>query len=356
MRAKHIHWTGVVKSKIQFLEDTKAYRWLRIRYALSQQLQKKVPSRETQAFIQALTLGLSQHISYQWWNVFRKTGTIHLMVISGAHIGLITGLLFILLRSLWSFFPQGCLKFPAQSVGALGAIFGGFLYAGISGFGVPAQRAIIVCILLLLRYLTPYHFSNWQALRYALMIVLIIEPHSVLMPGFYLSFLAVGILLFASSLVQSKGWRKTLTIQLACQLGLMPFTLYWSSYGSITGLLANLVAIPLVGFLVIPLSLLVLLSPSSLAWFHHILQWPLSLLQGSLKFIDHLSFMNIEGVLTHLYQPIAMVMALSVGVLFPNKKGILLAGLLLLSGAVSYQTGVKSHAFEVNVLDIGQGL
>src|SRR3990167_8843750 len=106
------------------------------------------------------------------------------------------------------------------------------LYALLAGFGVPAERALIVCVVLLGRHFMHRRFTMWQAWRYALLLVVMHEPHAVMLSGFYLSFMAVAILVAMNERLSLMGFKKTIVLQLSCLFGLMPLTLFYFSYGS----------------------------------------------------------------------------------------------------------------------------
>ena len=207
----------------------------------------------------ALTIGISDDISIDLWNQFRKTGTAHLMVISGAHVGLIAGICFFIFNGIWKHIPNVPVYLPSQRFAAISAMVIAFLYALIAGFAVPAQRSVIMCMVILSRYVGYQYFSSWQAWQIALCLCLAFEPHSLVMPGFYLSFMAVAVLLTISQRFPMVGIKKLILLQIGCLLGLMPLTLYIFNYQATNSLLANLIAIPYVSMLLLPFALLKLL-------------------------------------------------------------------------------------------------
>ena len=155
---------------------------LHLRAALAAMLKTMDNNPHIIGLIEALTLGIGQDIDAETWDLFRRTGTTHLMVISGAHIGLIAGLSYTFLKWIWCrchYLPQ---QMPAQRIASLGGIIMAFLYALLAGFGVPAQRACIAFSLLSIRYFSNYRITIWQAWLYGLCSVLIFEQHAVLQP------------------------------------------------------------------------------------------------------------------------------------------------------------------------------
>ncbi|WP_133130823.1 DNA internalization-related competence protein ComEC/Rec2 [Legionella yabuuchiae] len=359
LKARHIGWTGVLLNGHQRLNQHQDfYPLLHLREQLAELLYKIDPNEQSAGITQALALGVTQHIQSSEWDLFRRTGTIHLMVISGAHIGLMAGIGYGLVKWIWCRCSRLCLLMPAQKIASLAALLTAFIYSLLAGFGVPAQRALIVCFFMLLRNFCRQKFSVWQAWRYSLLTVLLFEPHSVLMPGFYLSFLAVAILLLANQRFHETGIKKAIILQVACMIGLMPFTLYLFSYGSVNGLAANLLAVPWVGFIIIPLALgsMILGQWIALPWLTSLLKLAISILMIYLNWIDSFSFFNFKASLTNLIYPLALIIGIATCVFLPAKKLLPLALLLVLFAMFPRYESVRRGEVKINVLDVGQGL
>ncbi|RAP38518.1 DNA internalization-related competence protein ComEC/Rec2 [Legionella quinlivanii] len=361
LQARHIHWTGYLKNKNHKLlrDESKSSSVLNLRFYLSALIQKYLNDPVSAGIVQALTLGVTNHIDKAEWELFRRTGTTHLMVISGAHIGLVAGLIYSLCRWIWTRFPGLCLYRPAQQAGSIGGILAALVYSLLAGFAVPAQRSLIACTLMLSKNFGRQRFTGWQTWRYALLIVLLIEPHAVLLPGFYLSFIAVATLISTSQRISHlRGLKKIMALQIACLLGLMPLTLFWFSYGAINGLLANLIAIPLVGYAIVPLGLLGVLL--LLCFKTAVVLWPvisvIHLLMWYLHTINSLAWMNFEFGLNNILQLFALSLAVSLAVFLPDKKLILALSLFVVCTIFPYYPKVKEGDFILDVLDVGQGL
>ncbi|QOL49032.1 DNA internalization-related competence protein ComEC/Rec2 [Massilia litorea] len=241
------------------------------------------------AVIVALVVGDQRGIEQPDWDVFNRTGVSHLVAISGLHITMVAGLAALALSFLWrrSFFTNAQLPLllPAQKVAALSGACAALVYVLLAGFGVPAQRTLymlaVVAAALWMGRLT----SVTHILCLALGLVVLLDPWAVLWPGFWLSFGAVGVILYAGlgRLDESSaGWRATLALaartQYAVTLGLVPLTLLLFSQVSLVGPIANAFAIPVVSFVVTPLALLGSLLPAPLAgpvlWCaHRVLEW-----------------------------------------------------------------------------------
>jgi competence protein ComEC len=204
----------------------------------------------------ALVLGDDSALSRQQWQVLQATGTVHLFVISGQHVGLLAGLLYGLVAGLarlgwwplrWPWLPCAC------GSAALGAL----AYGALAGFEVPVQRAcLMICVTLLWRW----QFRGlgiFTPLLLALAGVLAINPKVTLTPGFWLSFMAVAVLLasFSGRLGAGPWWLALLGAQWRVAVGL---AVVMSALGlaiSFSGPLVNLFAVPWVSLVVLPLAL-----------------------------------------------------------------------------------------------------
>ncbi|MCR9192146.1 MAG: DNA internalization-related competence protein ComEC/Rec2 [Gammaproteobacteria bacterium] len=357
MAARHIHWTGYVLRGAMHKEMIKTDRGiLQWREHLAGRLARIIPDETSLGIVQALTVGVTSHISQASWTLFRCTGTTHLMVISGAHIGLITGLIFQGMVYLWSRSERLMLRYPAQKIASWVAIGSGASYAMIAGFSLPAERAIIASILIFARYLGQRKFSAWQAWRYALLVVLLSEPHAVLMPGFYLSFMAVAILLTMNQRLLATGVRKLGALQLSCMLGLLPFTIFWFSYGAVNGLLANIVAIPWVSFVIVPLSLLSLIVGGDLPWLLTVLHQSITVFMVFLHWVDQLSGLNVQMGYANVILPLAWMLAMGTVIVLPLSVFWPAATALLFAALYPGHPVIPEKTFQANILDVGQGL
>ena len=212
--------------------------------------------------VAALVTGDQQAIARSDWDVFRATGVAHLMSISGLHITLFAWLAALLLRGLWRTSPRLCLAWPAQNVGLLGGVALAAGYALFSGWGVPAQRTVLMLATVTLLRLSARTWPWPQLWLLAAAAVLLVDPWALLQAGFWLSFVAVGVL-FAGAGATPHAARPALQQralgllreQALITLALAPLTLLLFGQMSLVGLLANLLAIPWVTLVVTPLAL-----------------------------------------------------------------------------------------------------
>jgi len=236
------------------------YRLNRFRQTLSGRIQTLLPDNPFAPIITAFANGDDDAIPDDQWQVLSRTGTGHLIAISGMNIGLVAGLVFFVVRWLWSLPGVTVLFAPAPLVAAGAALLAALGYAALAGFAVPTQRALVMLVVALGGVFLHRRTSPSVLLAAALLAVLLVDPLAVMSPGFWLSFAAVAVILYALSGADAKGWKERLVawgrLQWAIAAGLLPLLLFLFQQVSLSGPFANLVAIPVVELVVIPATLL----------------------------------------------------------------------------------------------------
>ncbi|WP_200626974.1 DNA internalization-related competence protein ComEC/Rec2 [Pseudomonas sp. LAM2023] len=216
-----------------------------------------VDAHGRQAALVALVLGDGTGLARHDWQTLQATGTVHLLVISGQHIGLVAGLLYGLVAGLarWGLWPARLPWLPSACGLAMAAALA---YGWLAGAGVPVQRACLMLAVVLLWRLRFRHLGATLPLLLALVAVLLIEPLAVLLPGFWLSFAAVATLVycFSARLGGWRPWQAWTRAQWGIAIGLLPVLLATGLPVSLSAPLANLVAVPWVSLAVLPLALL----------------------------------------------------------------------------------------------------
>ncbi|WP_210396330.1 DNA internalization-related competence protein ComEC/Rec2 [Motiliproteus sediminis] len=235
-------------------------RWDRWRWQLADQLLSL--DSERGALLAALLLGDRRGLSQAQWQRLRDTGTLHLFVVSGMHIGLVALLVYGAMVRIGRLQPRLRLHYRQQTA-LVSALLVAGLYAALSGWGLPAQRAWVMVAVLLYGWVSWRSRSNAQRLWMAATAVLLLDPLALRSAGFWLSFAAAGCLLYAFG---GRGGAKTsplqsmLWAQWAAFLGIGPWLLLAFHQLSLWSPLINLIAIPLVTLLLLPLALLALLA------------------------------------------------------------------------------------------------
>ncbi|MDD2724195.1 MAG: DNA internalization-related competence protein ComEC/Rec2 [Methylovulum sp.] len=207
------------------------------------------------ALLKALTIGFGNELTPAQWDIFRQTGTTHLVVISGSHIALIASLVYWLVLKLWA--GTGVLRWSPPRVAAAVALAAGIAYAGLAGFSVPTQRAVVMLAVLMLAIIWQRPVRPFHTLALALFAVLVYDPLAVLLPGFWLSYFAVAVIVYAVSgrLGKLDFWREMFHINWHTSLGLSPLLLLFFQQVSVCAPLANAFAVPMISILLVPLAL-----------------------------------------------------------------------------------------------------
>ena len=230
----------------------------RLRQFIGEQFQTLLPSHSLQGILSALAIGERQGISQDQWEILNNTGTTHLMAISGLHIGLVAGLLYALAYWLWTRSVRLPRYWAAPKAAMLLAWLGACGYAALAGFALPTQRALLMLAVVTLALVSARPLSSSHVLALALIAVLLYDPLAPLSAGFWLSFGAVAVLVYmlAGRRRADSLFKRSVNVQLALPLALLPGTLWFFQSASLVSPLANLIAIPWVSILVVPFTLL----------------------------------------------------------------------------------------------------
>jgi competence protein ComEC len=372
-------------------------RW---RAALRARIDSVLAAAPHRGIVVALAIGAQDEVSAADWQLMRGTGTSHLVAISGLHIGLVAGLAGWLAAAVWRrsgwLGRNWPLRLPAQLVGVtVGATFAA-LHAALAGFNVPAQRTLWMTALVALAFVGGRQLGRVTILAWTVGLVLLIDPWAVVSAGFWLSFCAVGAILFAmSGRPRARGpqvsrhdedeegggargrWdalrpafirrlralverlRSAARVQFAVTVALAPLTVYWFSQIPLAGPLANAFAIPWVSLLVTPTVLAGVALPAPLDAF----AWRAAhtLLDGLVAGLQ--LFSGPRWTLWWLPQPHAWALAAAaLGALWclaprgwPLRWAAPLTWLPLLIPSASGALAEPSGAFRLTALDVGQG-
>ncbi|WP_447890996.1 DNA internalization-related competence protein ComEC/Rec2 [Pseudomonas hormoni] len=249
--AQRIGATGTVKDGQRLAEARWAWR-----DGIRQRLQAVDAQGRTGA-LTALVLGDGAGLGREDWQVLQDTGTVHLLVISGQHVGLLAGVVYLLIAGLarYGMWPNRLPWLPWACGLAFVAALG---YGLLAGFEVPVRRACVMIGLVLLWRLRFRHLGAWWPLLLALNAVLLLDPLVSLQPGFWLSFAAVAVLIFTfgGRLGPWRWWQTWTRAQWLIAIGLGPLLLVLGLPISLSGPVANLFAVPWISLLVLPPALL----------------------------------------------------------------------------------------------------
>jgi len=222
-----------------------------LRQSISDKLDSLLPESENLGVIKALTIGDRHGINDKQWNVFRETGTIHLLAISGLHIGLISSLVYFVMFKI-------AIKFSVispQKIAAISAVVFALFYSALAGFSIPTQRALIMLVIVMATLTIQRNVLVKNTIVLAVLGVVLIDPFAVLSAGFWLSFLAVSVIVFSLSgrLAKPGYWVGITKIHCVTALGLAPLLLFYFQQFSIIAPIANFIAVPVVSLMIVPL-------------------------------------------------------------------------------------------------------
>ncbi len=306
--------------------------------------------------IAALVMGDQRAIPSAQWTLFTRTGVNHLMSISGLHVTMIAALVFMLVHALWRRVARLALRVPARRAAVLAGFVAALGYAAIAGFAVPAQRTVYMLGVMAAVLWLGQISSVASVLAAALLVVTLLDPWAVMAPGFWLSFGAVGLILYVVTGCLrpphwAAAWART---QWAVTLGLVPLLLAMFQQVSMVSPLANAFAIPAISLVVVPAALLGAVLP-----FDFVLQFAHTAMALTMTGLEWLAAVPESLWQQHAPPPWTVAVALCgiAWMLLPRgfpARWMGAAGLLPLF--LVFPTPPQPGTVRMTVLDVGQGL
>lgn len=296
------------------IDDSSSYR-----QHLRQRLADVTQGLSTHRFMMALGIGDKSLFNDDDWQVLKRSATGHLFSISGLHLSLVAAGCFVVISRLLNFCYRGSTRHYLPHITGFLCLIAATFYAYLSGFNLPAQRALSILVVLFLFSLLGQRISLACKLLGCLTIVLIISPVAVLSMSFWLSFAAVAIIYVLVSVQRPTNrnqfddkrtfsrlreilvyWISSfIRLQVWLSLGLMLINMHFFNGLSTIGPLANLVAVPIVSILILPLVFLgvvgLVFSPNNTVSdsCFYIADW---LLNWLMYFIERLSTLSFGWV------------------------------------------------------------
>lgn len=236
--------------------------WLgRLRQVLSARVRDFLPD-QIGAFAAAVTTGDRSDLSVTTLQNMRDSNLAHLLAISGLHVGLLTGVVFAAARGVFALVPQFSMRSASKKWAAMLALMAAAAYLGLSGGTVSTQRAFLMVAVMLIAVMLDRRALTLRSVAVAATLILLLRPEAVLGAGFQMSFAATTALVWVFSGLRSfplqdrpKWMRGVFTLcvsSLVAGLATAPFGAAHFNQMATYGLLANLTAVPLMGFVVIP--------------------------------------------------------------------------------------------------------
>lgn len=329
-----------------------------LRQRLLADIAERLAPHRNRAHLLALATGSGQWLAAEDWALLRRTGTVHLLVISGLHVGLVAAFGFALGLGFARLLPWLLPWAPAGRIAVGISLAAVAAFVWLSGAGVPALRAGLMSAFAAFALLAgrAVPAAGWLALTGLALICL--QPLAVLTQGFWLSFGAVALLIagFAGRAPRYSWPGALLRAQALMALGMWPLLAMTVGELAPASGLANLFAVPWVSFVVVPLTLLALLASAASEAFSQ-LCWTgadaaLSALLGFLHWLDGI---DAHPLPLPLWQGLACLIGLSCALWAAHGRALLACLPLCMAGLLNFAGLPPWGEVRVLSLDVGQG-
>jgi competence protein ComEC len=335
----------------------------------------QLPENEAREIMRALVLGQKGGISSKTKLAFSRTGTAHMLAISGLHMGMVWGFFFLVFRLLLPLVPGLALRVPAPKPAALAALLPCIFYTFLAGASTPTLRSLLMAACLMASLFLNRPYTPKTALALAAILIMTFWPSAPLSTSFQLSFTAVALIVLAADrflpaqrphslwqwfITAFKSW---LFLSCLVGIGLMPLIMHTFHLVSFLFLPANFFVYPLLGLTTLPLALsgawLGLLAPKAGLF---LLELGLGPSQLALDWIHGLS--ELPGATWCMAGPVASAVLLFYVALFSfliskTRFGFCIGGVTLLAACVLWFflpiTNSNPGKIKAWVLDVGQG-
>ena len=319
-------------------------RAILIRRTLMDRIDRSIEGEEEKAILYSLLLGYRAELGQEIKQQFVRSGSMHILAVSGLHVGILYLLPAFLIRKI-----RGCLA--GRLLATLLLILLLWSYAMLSGLSPSVVRAVTMCTVHRMAILTGRKTGIFHVLSLTAFLMVLYRPAILFESGFQLSFAAVaGIAGFQkplSGLIQARGWlaRSTwqlVTVSIAAQLATAPLSLYYFHQFSNVFIFSNLVVIPLATVILYVGLAFILLSSISGYLLSGILEWLTTQLDGITRlmgripgaFMDDITLVPVQVFLLYL----AIILA---GIFIRYRKTILIHGFMLAFAMYLLVSGIR---------------
>ncbi len=266
---------------------------------------QNLSQNQTTAILEALLLGEKAGLDLKTQKLFQRSGTLHLLVVSGLHFAMLAGFFYFFFRVLFSLCPSLALYVSTRRLALIFSLVPVLIYAFILPNSPSVFRSVLAIFLSTFFLCFSRRADLFSVLNLAAWILLIVNPFTLFDLSFQFSFLAVASILWALPRLQE--WSKRLEwrflqgiaeffgISFILQIFLFPLTTYYFHQWSSVSLLANAILVPYFTFLLMPVSFLALLLTPLPRFSHFLLEWSLHLLKPALSILDFLT--RLDGSL-----------------------------------------------------------
>lgn len=333
-----------------------------LREELSRGIEARVADPHDAALLRAFAIGDTRGLDERDWDVARANGIPHLIAISGFHVGVAAAFGALAVRLLWWLWPWLGLRLAFPLIQAPAALATAVAYGILAGGSLPTVRTLEMIAVVALTRFGRRAASGPHSLALALLAILAIDPLAALAPGFWLSFVGVAFLMLCLARGHGLvGFLRELGVgQIVMTVSLLPLTVWFFGEASLVGALSNLVAVPVVSFVIVPLCLVGLLALL-------VLPGAATLVLTPAAWIAHAQWWLLEAMATwpsaHWYLPEVVPWALPLATFGAAwlflPRGVparWLGALLFLPLLWPARPAPRPGAFEATLVDVGQGL
>lgn len=335
----------------------------RIRDAIAHGIASRVQRPHDAALLKAFAVGDTRDLTQHDWAVARSNGVSHLIAISGFHVGVAAVFGLWLARLAYFLWPRLGVHLPRLQAQAGAALATATLYSALAGFGLPTVRTLLMIAVVALARCSRRHSSGAQSLALAMLAILLFDPLAVLSAGFWLSFVGVSFLMLCLQ-ARGRGWRAFIhelsAGQLLMTVALLPLTMWFFGQASLVGALSNLVAVPLVSFAIVPCALVAMVLMAVCPPLAAPALWlAAELVHGQWWLLEKMA--QWPGANWYLpamhYSTLALALLGALWLFMPRGMPLRwLGAFLFLPLLYPPLTPPEEGAFQVSVLDVGQGL
>ena len=290
--------------------DSFVYKLSKIRNKLTKNIIKTFSNNISGGIASALITGDKSAIPREVREKFIKSGTAHILAISGLHMSCIASIVFFVLHKLLMYISYFYGKLNSKTISAILTIPITFLYLSLSGFSPSATRAFIMTSIFLISIIFGKGCISLRNVAVSAFVILLFNPATIFLVSFQLSFSAVVALIsfyekfqykFEEFKIKYNGFCfkfcfyifVTLMSTIIASIATLPISISVFNRFSFSGMIGNLIAIPCISFVIIPLCIISMLSFKLSMFFVNILDFAISKLYVILSFISSLPYSNI---------------------------------------------------------------
>lgn len=315
--------------------------------------------------IKALTIGDKQSIDEKIIDLFLKTGTSHILAISGLHVGIITGFFFCIIRWLLGRFNTLGLSGRHTEYASIATIPFPFIFMIISGSSISTIRAAIMIAIFMFSLFLERQRDLINTIAISALIILLLYPHSIFMPSFQLSFMSVlFIVLIMRKLYPRikiknryvKWCAISILTTISATIGTLPVVIYHFYGINPFSMFFNLLAIPPMCMIAIPLSFIGMILPHG----EYLLRIAGEIISLNVNVLSYINIGYIFPVIRPDLFEILLYYAIILGIIFFRYKivfGLLLFIVIPLT-AIQILFAVKdrfNNDISINLIDVGMG-